>query len=336
MKNTSKLLAIILALTTLLTLAACGGKSSTETYKLGDTVSTDIFEFTLSVAEYTVALENTNGDTYFTAKEYDAEDDKDNPYVAPTGHTYVAFSYTVKNLDRASNEFHNGSFATVKYDGKKYSTIEEGAYFRYEDSTVLNSSGTPKTEYIGWYKNPSRNFLLLTGEKITRRAYIDIDANITDLTESVEIIVEVPTSEGKTESFTYVVTEEDRNNNTKPEIEYTAEIAMSMFTKESAREYFASKMNDYDVVSTDIAKIVKSKRWKVTYIKKNIGYWEGKFMFQDGGLIEDDYGYVNKRTWKVDGDKLIIDNKYTCEMKRIEDTGAYLLVCEGEPYMVMK
>lgn len=114
-----KLIALFLAMVMCLSLAACGnkqinsGNSQTDDgtaapndniqyYKLGDTVSTDIFEFTLNAAEFTIALNNVNDDDRYTPKAYDPQDDADNPYVAPVGHTYAAFSYTVSNLNRAS------------------------------------------------------------------------------------------------------------------------------------------------------------------------------------------------------------------------------------------
>lgn len=207
-----KLIAFLLAVVTCVSLAACGASSNGNYHKLGETVSTDIFEFTLDAAEFTVALSNIVDETYFTPKEYNSQTDSDNPYVAPVGHTYAAFTYTVKNLNRASSEFHNGySFVTVKYDGKKHSAMEEGAFFQYEDEQYMDASGNlEKRQGNKWYKDPGNNLLLLTGEKETRRAYIDIETNVNDLTSDVEITFKIPNSEGKTEEFTYLVTATDR------------------------------------------------------------------------------------------------------------------------------
>lgn len=215
-----KTIAILLAIVTCISLNACGNSSNNEYHKLGETVSTDIFEFTLNAAEFTVALSSICDETYFTPKEYEPDADADNPYVAPVGHTYVAFSYTVKNLNRASSEFHDGHFATVKYDGKKYNNMEEGAYFQYNNEQYLDVDGKLKTKKGGeWYSDPGNNLLLLTGEKETRRAYIDIETEIKDLTEDVEITIKIPNSEGKEEAFTFLVTAADRESYTKSEID---------------------------------------------------------------------------------------------------------------------
>ena len=125
-----KLFAMCLALATLLPLCACGAEGSsgnsaaaTERYQIGDTVSTDIFEFTLDAAAFTIALNRVYGSDYFTPKEYDASADSGNPFVASVGHTYVAFTYTVKCLDRSSNEFHDGirGSVSIEYNGQTVS-----------------------------------------------------------------------------------------------------------------------------------------------------------------------------------------------------------------------
>ncbi len=217
MKKTT---AILLAIVICISLTACGSSSNSDYYKLGETVSTDIFEFTLNAAEFTVAINNITDEAYFTPKEYDPNSDDNNPFVAPVGHTYVAFSYTVENLNRASSEFHDGSFASVKYDGKKYGKMDEGAYFQYDNEQYLDTDGKLKTRKGGaWYSDPGNNLLLSTGEKETRRAFIDVETEIKDLTEDVEITVKIPNSEGKEEAFTFLITAADRESYTKAEIE---------------------------------------------------------------------------------------------------------------------
>ncbi len=215
-----KIIALTLVLVLCFSFAACGNSGDSSTYyKLGETVSTDIFEFTLNAAEFTIALNNINDDKHFTPKEYNAQADNDNPYVAPIGHTYAAFSYTVTNINRASSEFHSGSFASVEYENKKYSALEEGAYYQYEQEQYMDVNGMLKTKKGGeWYFDPGENLLLLTGEKETRRAYIDIEATINDLSADVKITFKIPNSEGKTEAFTYLVTAADREAYSNPEI----------------------------------------------------------------------------------------------------------------------
>ena len=306
-------------------------------YKLGDTVSTDIFEFTLNAAEYTIALNNVNDDDYYTPKEYDPEDDADNPYVAPVGHTYAAFSYTVSNLNRASCEFHSGynSFVTVEYDGKSYSSFDDGAYYIYEASSYIDVNGVMKTKKAGeWYSGPSNNLLLSAGERETRRAHVDVGADIKDLNSDVEITFAIPTSDGNRTEFTYLVTEADRNANVKPEIEISLELALGTFTTQESLDYFASHKDEYEVVNADrIAGIVPGK-WSVDYVADG-GYWSGTFWFEQDGRIKDDYGYVNERTWGLNGDTLIINGEFNCEVREVSD-GVYLLFNNGTPYMLLQ
>lgn len=332
-----KLFALLMAALICFSLAACDlGTDDGTTYKLGDTVSTDIFEFTLHNAQFTVALNNVTNNSYFTPKEYNAKDDSNNPYVAPVGHTYAALSYTVTNLDRASGEFHTGSFATVKYDGKKYSALKEGAYYLYEDKLVADVNGNVGTEEgAAWYRNPGSNFLLMAGEKQTRRAYIDLSISVQDLTEDVTLTVQIPNSAGKKVKFTYVVTEADRLAHGTTDVEMTLETAARVFTEDEGLEYFAAHMDEYPVVSGDQITGIVSGEWDVDYIIEGMGYWSGTFWFEEGGVIRDDYGYTNERTWAVDGDTLIINGDILCEMRAVADH-MYLLVSNGKPYMLMQ
>jgi len=218
-----KIIALVLVAVLCFSFASCGESgSNTNYYKLGDTVSTDIFEFTLNAAEFTIALNNINDDKHFTPKEYNPQEDEDNPYVAPVGHTYAAFSYTVTNLNRASSEFHSGSFASVEYENKKYSALDEGAYYQYEQEQYMDVNGKLKTKKAGeWYFDPGNNLLLLTGEKETRRALIDVETEIKDLTADVKISFKIPNSEGKTETFTYLITSADRETYEKELVNQT-------------------------------------------------------------------------------------------------------------------
>ena len=128
-----KALSLLLALVMCLSLCACGGGSNTpdtpkateppETYyHIGDTVSTNLFSFTLDAATLAIALENTHGENFGNPKEYNPQEDNGNPYVAPTGHTYAAFTYTVENISRSSEEFHGGNFVKVIYKDTEYTT----------------------------------------------------------------------------------------------------------------------------------------------------------------------------------------------------------------------
>lgn len=292
-----KIIAFLLVTLMCLSFAACGSEQSNNSneqetteakesvtyYKLGDTVSTDIFEFTLNSAEFTIALNNVNDNNFFTPKEYDQQSDAKNPYVAPVGHTYAAFSYTVSNLNRASCEFHNGSFATVNYEGNTYNSLEEGAYYLYADRNYIDVDGKMKTEKAGeWYSGPAVNLRMDAGEKATRRAYVDVAADVKDLTADVEITFAIPNSDGSKTEFAFLVSETDRGTNNNAEIEMSLDLALVSFTEEDGQEYFKNHMNDYDVMSSDqIVKIANGK-WNVN-IKESYGSWSGTFWFQEDG-----------------------------------------------------
>ncbi len=333
-----KTIAVLLAIITVcLVFASCGVKKDEATYTLGDTVSTDIFEFTLNAAQFTIALNNVKDENYFTPKEFDAADDSDNPYVAPTGSTYAAFSYTVKNLDRTDATFHSGSFATIEYDGEKSSVLEEGAYYLYQNTNVMDTNGSIREYSAGtWYSDPSDNLHLMTGATETRRSYIALGKTVEDLTSDVCLTVSIPNSEGKKVKFTYVVTENDRTTYDKPEIAITYEIAVETFKEESSRKYFAEHLNEYELLTGDALQVVgRTTSWNVVYVKQPGISWTGKFWFESDGRIRDDYGYVNERTWEINGDTIIIDGEYVCEMRRIADR-TYLLTRDSEPFLLMK
>ena len=230
-----RMTALILAAALSLSLAACGNTGASgstapapgsaapsaapseapepavEYHQLGESVATDIFEFTLEDGAFAIALSNVVNETRFTPKEYDPAVDSNNPYVAPKGHTFAAFTYTVTNLDRTSGEFHSGSFASVEYGGESYSALKEGAYYLYQDSVYLDADGDMQTEKAGeWYGNPASNFLLGAGEKETRRAYVDVAADVADLTETFYLTVQIPSSDGTQASFVYEVSEAGR------------------------------------------------------------------------------------------------------------------------------
>lgn len=179
-----KTISLLLALVLCLSLCACDGGSSKETYHLGDTVSTDIFEFSLDEATFAYALNNTKGENFFAPKEYDATNDKSNPYVADTGETFIAVKYTVTNIGRTTTQLYKGGLFTAKYDGKTYPVIG-----------VLTLNASDKSD----------NVLVEAGETETNRGYAEIGVDVENLTDGFTITVQIPNSQGKTEKFTYII-----------------------------------------------------------------------------------------------------------------------------------
>lgn len=105
-------------------------------YVVGDTVETDLVRLTLNDACFAIALGNSfpvgcvfMGNTaygsgyseleYFAPKEYSAEDDSDNPFVAPKGNILVYTEMTLECLDRDSLEVDdslNDEFVVLNYE----------------------------------------------------------------------------------------------------------------------------------------------------------------------------------------------------------------------------
>ncbi len=211
-----KALALLLALVMCLSLAACGGESQeiieTEapqtseiettapqitTYKIGDTVSTDILEFTLDSATLAIALSNVLDDTYCEPKEYNPQDDANNPLVCGKGHTYAAFTYTVSNLDRTS---YNGKlpFISAEYKGVISNKQVDGAEFAADKNEWITTGNNPTSPVYSWY------FVLSVGEERTFRSFIDVPIEADSLSDEFSLIIDLPSSDGFT-SFTFII-----------------------------------------------------------------------------------------------------------------------------------
>lgn len=221
-----RIIAMLLALMLCLPLCACGDAGDeVQYYKPGETVSTDLVEFTLDEAEFAIALVNSSDrdtglEKFFTPKEYDAEKDAKNPYVAAVGHTYAAITYTVNNLNRADTRIEGSrDFVTVTYNGEDY-VPEEWDSFRYgaemhHQEKMEVSNGSAYTYKPGeWHAVPGTvtSMLLMAGEKTSYRAIVDIPVEVESLTDDFLITFTLPNSDETTSSFTYLVTQADAEN----------------------------------------------------------------------------------------------------------------------------
>lgn len=227
-----KVFALFMALALCLSLCACGNEASPSAdesggdttlaaedtttpetyYQIGDTVSTNLFNFTLDAAELAIALENTYGETYGDPKEYNPQEDSNNPFVAPTGHTYVAFTYTVENISRASEDFQSfsgdpdwGSLKIIYKDTEYTTGIVDCAVLYYQDHQYLDINGQLKTNAANrWYAYHASNMLVGASEKQSSKAYADFAVEVDSLTDEFYLCVRVPSSEGS-EVFTYYI-----------------------------------------------------------------------------------------------------------------------------------
>lgn len=293
-----------------------------KTYVLGDTAASDILEFTLDNATFAIALGNVLDDNYFLPREYYAVKDAKNPYVASKGHTLVAITYTVNNLDRTGIAFDTLTepFFSVTYNGESISPVTVYGYVR--------TDGGDWAKYDRSYSSMS----LSTGEKKTLRCYLDIPMEAIVLTDTFDLTVHLPCSDSSTQDAVFTVTEEARSQYENQEL--SLEDAIARFIKADGQEYFKNHMEEYSVLSADeIQTILFQKEWSVKYVVTGMS-WEGNFKFDEDGKIEDTYGYANERTWKLESNMLVFNEKYSCEMRQVLD-GVYLMVCEGNPYMIM-
>ena len=335
-----KILLGLLVIISLFTITGCGQNgNSGKTYSLGDTVKTDIISFELIAGEFTYALVNTNGDEFAMPKEYNAEDDNNNPYVAAKGHTLAAFTFCVENLDRASIDIggsFNSEFGSITYEKENYGINN--------DSEVVFKATSE--DNLNWESYSYDNILLQAGEKKYFRAYIDIPTDVEKLDDTMELTIYLPTSEDKTEAFTFVISEDDRNNYKDDEI--TEDIAIKNLDKKVVQEYFNNHLVDYSIMNSDeIKSSVESRKLNVIEIGGG-GIWKGSFTFQTSGRIyeksDNGYavGYTNNRTWGISDNKLTLSwvngNKETistiCEVRKIQD-GAYLLLDNGEIFGIL-
>lgn len=209
-----KILSLILVLVLCFGLCACNAATSStpdstaapETYyKIGDTVSTNLFKFTLDTATLAIALENTHGENFGVPKEYDPQEDNQNPFVAPTGHTFAAFTYTVENISRSSEYFHRDDFVDVIYKGIEYaSSMDDVAIMYYQQHLYYYNNQPYINEPNTWYTYDVSGILADAGAKQSLKAYADFDVEADSLKDGFCLRVSIPSSNG-TEVFTYQI-----------------------------------------------------------------------------------------------------------------------------------
>ena len=334
-----KILLCLFSIICILGLTGCGKNANqkleeSKKYKLGESVESDILKLTLNKAELAVALYDS--DVYFgTPKEYNTSEDAKNSYVAPKGHTFVAFTFKMENLDRTQRNFNNNT--SVQY---KDNTYEKKAQpLAYSNNNVV------------WKKYELSNIisiLLEAGETKFYRAYIDIPTDADNLEDTFELTFYLPTSDNsKEKKFTYRVTKEDRDKLVEEEI--PLDLALSNFELKNVRDYFKSHYAEYEIINANqINDIISNKNFNVVEVPET-GIWKGTYNFESSGKIyqivhgDVDIGYTNNMTWKIDGNNLIISSNpsgknvknKTYEMRKINGTEYYLLIRDNNPEILM-
>ena len=178
----------------------------------------------------TITLLSTNSSDYsakgefkednYTPKEFDRQEDLNNPYTADTGHTLAWFDFTMSAIDRSDIDIdlYSDTLVKVKYNNKDYSYKKKIGQSSSTDFTIgrekkIESNGTLVNGRIQMLTGTWRDFssisgiLLLAGEKSQFRGYMQIPENITNLQDKFYITFMIPNSNGKTTPFTYVINE---------------------------------------------------------------------------------------------------------------------------------
>ena len=226
-----KLLALILAAALALSLVACGGDSgagdtntpsggngdttSTDTpsggedstqeepseLKVGDTITNDRFEFTLTSVDFTDKL---NIDCYSEdfMLPYEEENEK-GPSFAEEGYIWLIFSFTYKFIGRERFEdgFRTLGAPCVTYgdsyifDGNEYYTRDDGKYGIYakESNDVLwnilsNSKNIVLYRILGYEKNSNG---AINGDPYISEIYEPLDKSIYECRGFISVPLEV-------------------------------------------------------------------------------------------------------------------------------------------------
>ncbi len=310
-----KTILLLLTLTLCLTICSCGSKKEADTpenkigdavseaetskNKIGDTVSTDILEFTLDDATFAIALSNTMSlqsvSNYGAPKEYDAEKDANNPYVASKGHSLAYVSFTLNNIDRRSINIRN--FVTVKYGDSIYN----------DDMKFIADRSWGEIDWSGY---SMANILLETGTKTSYRGYIDIPVEAKP-DDYFELTLALPTSAGKTTKFTFGVTPEDRDAAVEAEKNRTDELIAEYNENVETRKAEASPevvsavksaldgaCYEYNTYSPDVVikhKTIFSRDTIIDYTTSSIGTTfekEGTYTVGEKDLFVDFYADI--------------------------------------------
>ncbi|MBM6676259.1 hypothetical protein H6A07_05820 [Olsenella uli] len=179
-----------------------------EKHAVGETVETDLVKLTLNDAAFTIALNNSlpigadfNIDNdYFCPKEYVAEEDANNAFVAPKGSTLVFYELVIENLDRDYLDLDGfgtkSEFVAVAYEGETYTEFEEREY----GWAIRDLDGEQD-----WDSTPVTNILASVGVRDLYRAYATVPFEPASLSDPFDISFTLPCSDDTTQTFTFAI-----------------------------------------------------------------------------------------------------------------------------------
>ena len=221
-KGKAKVIAIVLILVLLF---VCGGTYAMnntdlkytlgleQKYQLGDTVSTDLADFTLDAATFTYYASSFSTLTPSPECTYCKPIDESDGgiYKASAGHALVAMTFTINNKDRTTLDI-GGTFGewelkfTAKYNGEEYSVNGYDLNDRDGRTTgiSLGSSAVSIDGGKSFVNHGSDNELQSPGVETYRTVGV-ISVDPESLDDSFDLTVPVLNSAGEYEYFTYEV-----------------------------------------------------------------------------------------------------------------------------------
>jgi hypothetical protein len=184
-------------------------------YAIGDTVETDALRFTLNDAALAIALYNSFNTSQKGAdmdfgkpKEYNAEDDTGNHYVAALNHTLVYYDFTATNLNRGRIWVETGTPDTltnpeevgfVTINGENYD------FGSYDDETEMEYTlkYTPDGHFSMGESEIGVDVSLDPEVPTTIRVCLDVPVEVENLDEEFRITFLLPDSNGERTPFTF-------------------------------------------------------------------------------------------------------------------------------------
>ncbi|MCR5796388.1 MAG: Ig-like domain-containing protein [Eubacterium sp.] len=178
-----------------------------EHYQIGDTVSTDMFEFTLVSSELSYGAENLMTDDYLTP----TTDYSNNPFVADTGTTLVILEVKVKNLNRTSSSIADrwttGDWSwdwRMSYDGSDYDLCSWNWSLEYYSPVELGVSAV-SSNGTNWSDYGSSCYIIDSGETAYFRIPTIVDVDVSDFSSPYDLVINIPSSDGENVEFIYSV-----------------------------------------------------------------------------------------------------------------------------------
>lgn len=212
-----KVLSLIMVLTIMLSLVACGrNENSVQTttvpvtevpteppiqkLNLGETASTKIVDLTIDKAELSVAASPLST-TYM-----EPTNDTSSMYTATLGHSYVVMTYTVTFKDRGGSYSFEGLPGYVTYNGKEFPL--KGYHVTRPDGYSLNMGTAAIVDRATGEvleKNDTLNYLFHPGESVTFRTFEIIETEPVNWGDAFDLTVKLRDVGDKTVEFTYTV-----------------------------------------------------------------------------------------------------------------------------------